>query len=260
MAPMNPPGLFDVNGKVALITGASSGLGNHFARTLAFAGATVVVAARRADRLESLVADIASGGGRAVAVPLDVTDPASVERAIAAAVERAGTPDIVVNNAGIAQAKPALELTEEDWRQVMNTNLDGAWRVAQAAAKAMTAAKKGGTIVNTASILGLRVANSLLAYATAKAALIQMTHALALEWARYRIRVNAIAPGYVETEINSGFFRTDAGQAMMKRVPMRRIGTPAELDGALLLLASEASSYMTGSVIVVDGGHVVSSL
>jgi NAD(P)-dependent dehydrogenase (short-subunit alcohol dehydrogenase family) len=256
----SPSSLFDVNRKVALVTGASSGLGNHFARTLALGGATVVVAARRTDRLKSLVADIASAGGKAVAVPLDVADPASVERAMAETLERAGTPDIVVNNAGIAQAKPALELTEEDWRQVMNTNLDGAWRVAQAAARAMTAAGKGGTIVNTASILGLRVANSLLAYATAKAALIQMTHALALEWARYRIRVNAIAPGYVETEINSGFFKTDAGQAMMKRVPMRRIGTPAELDGALLLLASEASSYMTGSVIVVDGGHVVSSL
>ncbi|MGZ5032788.1 MAG: SDR family NAD(P)-dependent oxidoreductase [Usitatibacter sp.] len=256
----SPSSLFDVTGKVALVTGASSGLGDHFARTLALAGATVVVAARRTDRLESLVAQIENGGGKAVAVPMDVADPASVERAMAEAVRQAGTPDIVVNNAGIAQVKPSLELTEGDWRQVMNTNLDGAWRVAKAAAKAMIAARKSGTIVNIASILGLRVANSLLAYATAKAALIQMTHALALEWARHGIRVNAIAPGYVETEINSGFFKTDAGQAMMKRVPMRRIGTPAELDGTLLLLASQASSYMTGSVIAVDGGHVVSSL
>lgn len=252
--------LFDITGQVALVTGASSGLGDHFSRTLAAAGATVVVAARRTDRLEALVAQIAGSGGKALAVPLDVSDPASVERAMAETVRRAGAPDIVVNNAGIAQGKPALDLTEEDWRQVMNTNLDGAWRVAQASAKAMIAAGKGGAIVNTASILGLRVANSLLAYATAKAALIQMTRALALEWARYKIRVNAIAPGYVETEINSGFFATEAGQAMVKRVPMRRIGTPAELDGALLLLASGASSYMTGSVIVVDGGHVVSSL
>jgi NAD(P)-dependent dehydrogenase (short-subunit alcohol dehydrogenase family) len=142
----------------------------------------------------------------------------------------------------------------------MNTNLDGAFRVAQAAAKAMTGAKKGGSIVNIASILGLRVASGLLAYTAAKAALIQATQALALEWARYGIRVNAIAPGYVETEINAGFFKTEPGQAMVKRVPQRRIGQASELDGALLLLASEASSYMTGSVLVVDGGHLVSSL
>jgi NAD(P)-dependent dehydrogenase (short-subunit alcohol dehydrogenase family) len=252
--------LFDIKGKVALVTGASSGLGDHFARTLAAAGATVVAAARRTDRLDALVAEVTRDGGKAIAVPMDVTDRASIDAAFAHMRDKAGAPDIVVNNAGIAQGKAAIDLTEEDWRQVMNTNLDGAWRVAQASAKAMIAGGKGGAIINTASILGLRVANSLLAYATAKAALIQMTHALALEWARYKIRVNAIAPGYVDTEINSGFFKTDAGQAMMKRVPMRRIGTPGELDGALMLLASGASSYMTGSVIVVDGGHVVSSL
>lgn len=252
--------LFDIQGKVALVTGASSGLGRHFAQTLAAAGATVVVAARRTDRLEALVARIASEGGRAIAVSLDVTDAGSTAAAFAQATKSVGAPDIVVNNAGIAQTRPALELTEDDWRQVMNTNLDGAWRVAQAAAKAMTGAGKGGSIVNIASILGLRVAASLLAYAAAKAALIQATQALALEWARYKIRVNAIAPGYVETEINAGFFETEPGQAMVKRVPQRRIGQASELDGALLLLASEASSYMTGSVVVVDGGHLVSSL
>ena len=255
-----PDPLFDVTGRVALVTGASSGLGEHFARALAARGAIVIAAARRRERLDKLVAEIARTGGRAHALAIDVTRPESVQRAFAHAGELAGVPDIVVNNAGIAQAKPSIDLTEDDWRQVMDTNLDGAWRVAQAAARAMVAAKKSGSIVNIASILGERVASSLLAYSAAKAALIQVTQALALEWARYGIRVNAIAPGYVETEINRGFFQTEAGQAMVKRVPQRRIGTPAELEGALLLLASPAGSYMTGSVVVVDGGHLVSSL
>ena len=257
---MSPHSLFDVRGKVALVTGASSGLGNHFARTLGAAGASVVVTARRADRLAALVDEIARDGGKAIAMPMDVNDRASVEGAIAQAGQSVGAPDIVVNNAGIAQAKPSLDLTEEDWRGVLNTNLDGAWRVAQESAKAMVAAGKGGSIINIASVLGLRVATSLLAYATAKAALIQATKALALEWARYSIRVNAIAPGYVETDMNRGFFQTEAGQAMVKRVPQRRIGRPEHLDGALLLLASEAGTYMTGSIVVVDGGHVVNSL
>ena len=252
--------LFDVRGKVAFVTGASSGLGEHFARTLASRGATVIASARRIERLESLVADIARTGGKAFAVRLDVADPASVQAAMAQAVGHAGAPDIVVNNAGIAQAKPSIDLTEADWRQVMDTNLDGAWRVAQASARAMIAAKRPGSIVNIASILGYRVATSLLAYTAAKAALIQATQALALEWARYGIRVNAIAPGYIETDINRGFFQTEGGQAMVKRVPQRRIGKTADLDGALLLLASDASGYMTGSTVVVDGGHLVSSL
>ena len=250
--------LFDVRGRVALVTGASSGLGEHFARTLAARGARVVVAARRIDRLAKLVGDIAQAGGEAQAVALDVTSAESVEKAFASI--RWGAPDIVVNNAGVAHAKPSIELTEADWRQVLDTNLDGAWRIAQASARALVAAKKGGSIVNIASILGLRVASSLLAYATAKAALVQLTQALALEWARHGIRVNAIAPGYIETDMNRDFFATDAGQAVVKRIPQRRIGTPAHLDGALLLLASDAGSYMTGSVVVVDGGHVVSSL
>lgn len=259
MSPMEKS-LFDVRGKVALVTGASSGLGNHFARTLAASGATVVATARRADRLAMLVDEIAKAGGKAFAIPMDVNERRSVEAAFAQAAKSAGVPDIVVNNAGIAQAKPSLELTEEDWRDVLNTNLDGAWRVAQESAKAMVAAGKGGSIINIASVLGMRVATSLLAYATAKAGLIQATQALALEWARYRIRVNAIAPGYVETDMNRAFFATEAGKSMVKRVPQRRIGNPEDLDGALLLLASEASSYMTGSIVVVDGGHVVNSL
>lgn len=252
--------LFDIRGKVALVTGASSGLGDNFARRLAAEGATVAVAARRTDRLEKLVAEIQSARGMAFAVALDVNDPASIEAAFATVVKAAGAPDIVVNNAGIAQTKPSIDLTEADWRSVMDTNLDGVWRVAQAGAKAMIAAGKGGSIVNIASILGLRVATHLLAYTTAKAAVVQLTEALALEWARYKIRVNAIAPGYIETEINKGFFATDAGQAVATRIPQRRVGLPSELDGALMLLASDAGSFMTGSVVVVDGGHVVSSL
>ena len=257
---MNPASIFDIQGKVALVTGASTGLGNHFARTLAASGATVIVAARRTEKLAALVEAIGAGGGNALAVAMDVNDRVSIDAAFAQAANAVGAPDIVVNNAGIAISKPSLDLTEEDWRSVLDTNLDGVWRVAQAGAKAMIAAGKGGSIVNIASILGLRVAASLLSYATSKAAVVQLTKALALEWARYRIRVNAIAPGYVETDMNREVLNSEAGQAMVKRVPQRRIGKVEDLDGALLLLASGASSYMTGSVVVVDGGHVVNSL
>jgi NAD(P)-dependent dehydrogenase (short-subunit alcohol dehydrogenase family) len=252
--------LFDVGGRVALVTGASSGLGENFARRLAAEGAVVAVGARRVDRLQKLVGEIRAAGGRAEPFALDVSDPQSVEKTFAAVTGSLGTPDIVVNNAGIAQTKAALELTEADWRNVMGTNLDGVWRVATAGARAMVAAGKGGSIINVASVLGLRVATHLLAYATAKAGVVQMTQALALEWARHRIRVNAIAPGYIETEMNRDFFHTEAGAQVTKRVPQRRIGQPSDLDGALLLLASDAGSYMTGSIVVVDGGHVVNSL
>jgi NAD(P)-dependent dehydrogenase (short-subunit alcohol dehydrogenase family) len=253
---VNPDPLFDVRGKVALVTGASSGLGENFARCLAARGAVVVACARRVDRLEALVRE----GGAAHAVALDVTDPASVDAAVRRAADLAGPIDILVNNAGIADTKASLELTEADWRRVLDTNLDGAWRVAQAAAKAMVAAGRGGSIVNIASILGLRQATHLLAYAAAKAALVQVTKSLALEWARHGIRVNAIAPGYVVTEMNRDFFASEAGQAVVKRIPQRRVGSPRDLEGALLLLASDAGAYMTGTVVVADGGHLVNSL
>ena len=252
--------LFDLGGKAALVTGASSGLGEHFARALASRGAIVVAGARRADRLDRLVTQIRAEGGTAHAVSLDVTDRASVKDAVSRAADLAGRLDILVNNAGIADTHPSMDLPEENWRRVIDTNLDGAWRVAQASAQAMLAAGNGGSIVNIASVLGLRVASNLLAYSAAKAALIQVTKALALEWARHGIRVNAIAPGYVETEINSGFFKSEAGQTMVKRIPQRRIGTPRDLEGALLLLASDAGAYMTGSIVVADGGHLVNSL
>ena len=257
---VNPSAIFDLRGKVALVTGASSGLGDNFARKLAAAGATVVAGARRLDRLQALAAEIERDGGKAHAVALDVTDRASVQAAVSEAVRLGGSLDVVVNNAGVGESKQSLELTAEDWRRVLDTNLDGVWHVAQAAAQAMVAGGKGGNIVNIASVLGLRVAPQLLAYATAKAGVVQMTKALALEWARHRIRVNAIAPGYIETDMNRDVLRSEQGQALVKRIPQRRIGAPSDLDGALLLLASDASSYMTGSIVVVDGGHVVSSL
>ena len=257
-APMPNP--LDLHGKTALVTGASSGLGRHFARTLAGAGARVALAARRLDRLEALAAEIAAAGGHAFAVQLDVRDGASVDAALERVAAECGPPDILINNSGVAVTRPVLELDEAEWGAVLDTNLSGAWRVARAAARRMAAAGRGGSIVNIASILGVRVAAQVSAYVASKAGLIGLTHALALELARHSIRVNAIAPGYIETEMNRDFFATPAGEALIKRVPQRRIGRPQDLDGALLLLASDASAFMTGAVIAVDGGHLVSSL
>ena len=247
-------------GRNALVTGANGGLGSHFAHTLAQAGAAVAVSARRVDALHALHASLAALGRRIEPVALDVTDAASVTAAFEHASAALGPITVVVNNAGIAITKPLLDHTEDEWLRVIDVNLNGAWRVAQAAARHMVAHGQGGSIVNVASILGLRVASQVPSYAASKAALIQLTKAMALELARHRIRVNALAPGYVETGINREFFASDAGQALIKRVPQRRIGKPAELDAAILLLASDAGSYMTGSVVTVDGGHVVSSL
>lgn len=249
-----------LKGRTALVTGANGGLGSHFAQTLAQAGASVVVAARRLDSLRQVSDSIAAGGGRAGPIALDVTDAASVARAFEEGAAALGPITVVVNNAGIAITKPLLEHTEEDWRQVIEVNLNGAWRVAQAAARHMVKNEQGGSIVNIASILGLRVSAQVPSYAASKAALIHLTKAMALELARYRIRVNALAPGYVETGINREFFESDAGRALVNRVPQRRIGRPEELDAALLLLASEAGSYITGAVLAVDGGHVVNTL
>ena len=247
---------FDLGGKVALVTGASSGLGSHFARCLGEAGASVVLAARRADRLQSLQAELENKGITAKSVDLDVQSAESV----AAALETAGPLDIVVNNAGISIVKPALDMPEKDWDAVVDTNLRGAWLVAQGAAKRWAAEKRPGSIVNIASILGLRTIGQVAPYNASKAGLIHLTQALAMEWARYKIRVNVLCPGYIETEMNSAFWKTPGGQKLIDRIPQRRIGQPEHLDGALLLLASEAGDFMTGSVITVDGGHVVSSL
>jgi len=243
-------------GKRALVTGASSGLGRHFARVLARSGANVAIAARRKDALDALVAEIAAGGGEARAVTLDVTDPESVARAVA----EAGPLDIVVNNAGVTNTRPVLEQTADDFDWIVDTNLKGAFLIATEAARAMRDRGGGGTIINIASILGLRQGGQVTPYAVSKAGVIQLTRQLALELARFDIRVNALAPGYIATELNEEFFAGPAGQALVKRIPMRRLGSFADLDGPLLLLASDSSRYMTGSVIEVDGGHLVSSL
>lgn len=248
--------LFDLSGKVALVTGASSGLGVHFAHCLGAAGASIVLAARRADRLAALQAELEDKGVKAAAVDLDVQSGDSV----AAALDAAGPLDIVVNNAGISIVKPALQMPEEDWDAVVDTNLRGAWLVAQGAAKRWVADKRPGVIVNIASILGLRTIGQVAPYNASKAGLIHLTRALAMEWARHDIRVNAICPGYIETEMNAAFWKTPGGQRLIERIPQRRIGQPEHLDGALLLLASGAGSFMTGSVITVDGGHTVNSL
>ncbi len=248
--------LFDLSGKVALVTGASSGLGAHFAHCLGAAGASIVLAARRADRLASLQAELAAKDVKASAVDLDVQSGDS----ISAALDKAGPLDIVVNNAGISIVKPALEMPEKDWDAVVDTNLRGAWLVAQGAAKRWVAEQRPGSIVNIASILGLRTIGQVAPYNASKAGLIHLTQTLAMEWARYHIRVNAICPGYIETEMNGPFWKTPGGQKLIDRIPQRRIGQPEHLDGALLLLASAAGDFMTGSVLTVDGGHTVSSL
>ncbi|OHC80223.1 MAG: 2-deoxy-D-gluconate 3-dehydrogenase [Rhodospirillales bacterium RIFCSPLOWO2_01_FULL_65_14] len=252
--------LFDLSGKVALVTGASSGLGRHFAIVLARAGAHVAACARRADKLAETVAEIESGGGRALGLGMDVTDADSIEAAFAAAEGELGPVTLLINNAGIAERSPALEVTEEQWDRVMDTNLKGAWMVAQEAARRMAKAGTGGVIVNTASILGFRVSKGITPYAISKAGVVQMTKSLALELAQHNIRVNAIAPGYIETDINRDFLKSEAAARMIKNIPQRRPGTVDDLTGALLLLASDASSYMTGAVVAVDGGHLVSSL
>lgn len=246
---------FDLTGRTALVTGASSGLGVHFARILAAHGANVAVAARRVEKVSDLAQEIEAAGGAAQALRLDVTDAASVAEAFAGR-----RFDIVVNNAGIAFNGPALETPEENWRQVIDTDLTGVFLVSQAAATAMAADGRGGSIINIASILGKRVAGGLSAYAAAKAAVVQLTRAHALEWARHDIRVNAICPGYIETDINRDFFATAAGQKLVSRIPVRRLGQMEDLSAPLLLLASDHGRFMTGSELVVDGGHLVTSL
>lgn len=247
----------DLDGKSALVTGASRGLGRHFARLLARHGARVVLAARDQKALADACAEINDAGGAASAVALDVTDKASAEAAIAAVP---GRLDILVNNAGISAATTALTMDEADWDRVIDTNLKGSFLMAQATARRMSDDGQGGAIVNIASILGLRVAGGVAAYAASKAAIVQMTRALALEWARHGIRVNALCPGYFETDFNRDFFETDAGKALIRRIPQRRLGNPDELDAPMLLLCSEAGSYMTGTTLAVDGGHLVSTL
>lgn len=251
---------FSLAGRVALVTGASSGLGRHFALTLARAGAAVAVAARRAERLAEVVAEIRALGRDAWALPMDVTHAASVRAAFDTLAGLAPVPDIVINNAGVAVSRPLLEQTEADWDGVVDTNLKGAWTVGQEAARRLVAAGRPGSIVNIASITGERVAGGVAPYCASKAGLLQLSRAMALELARQGIRVNALAPGYVATELNQDFLASSAGEKLRARIPQQRFGRPEDLDGALLLLASDAGAFITGSVLAVDGGHLVSSL
>jgi 3-oxoacyl-[acyl-carrier protein] reductase len=249
--------LFSLRGRVALVTGASSGLGTQFARALADNGAAVVLVARRAERLKALKSEIEDKGGRAFAVEADVTDRAAMARAFDAAEKAFGTVTILVNNAGIAHGGRAVEMPPEEWRKILSTNLDAVFFWAQEAARRILAANKQGAIVNIASVLGLAVSKGAVAYAAAKAGVVQTTKALAVELAFKGVRVNAIAPGWFVTEMNDEYLTSDAGVAIKREIPMGRFGNPGDLDGALLLLTSDAGSYITGATIVVDGGQVV---
>jgi NAD(P)-dependent dehydrogenase (short-subunit alcohol dehydrogenase family) len=249
--------IFDLAGKVALVTGASSGLGVRFAEVLAENGAAVALVARRADRLGGVRARIEKSGGRAVAIEADVRERAAMQRAFDAAEQAFGTVTILVNNAGVVQAGRAVEITEEDWRRVLSTNLDAVFYWAQEGARRMLAAGKGGAIVNIASVLGIGADKGVIGYATAKAGVIQLTKNLALELAFKGIRVNAIAPGWIVTEINHEYLTIGPGAAMKRQIPMGRFGETRDLDGPLLLLVSDAGRYMTGATIVADGGQVI---
>jgi NAD(P)-dependent dehydrogenase (short-subunit alcohol dehydrogenase family) len=249
--------MFSLKGRVALVTGASSGLGVQFARALAENGAALALVARRADRLQALKDEIEKMGGKAIAIEADVTDRAAMTRAFDATEKALGTVTILVNNAGIAHGGRAVEMPPEEWRKVLSTNLDAVFFWAQEAARRMLAAKKQGAIVNIASVLGLAVAQGAVASTTAKAGVVQVTKALAVELAFKGVRVNAIAPGWFVTEMNDDYLNSDAGTAIKRDIPMGRFGKEGDLDGALLLLASDAGSYITGATLVVDGGQVI---
>ena len=255
---MKASDLFSLKSRVALVTGASSGLGIQFAKALADNGAAVALVARRADRLTALKTEIESQGGRAVAIEADVTDRAAMVRAFDQAEAAFGTVTILVNNAGVAQQPVrATDVSAEEWRRVLSVDLDAVFYWAQEAARRMIAAKQPGAIVNIASVLGFGVAKGTAAYAVAKAAVVQATKALSVELAFKGVRVNAIAPGWFVTEINDKYLESEAGLAMKRDIPMGRFGETGDLDGALLLLASDAGRYITGATIVVDGGQVV---
>ena len=250
--------LFDLTGRVALVTGASSGLGVRFAKVLAANGAAVVLVARRAECLAALADEIAAAGGRALAVEADVVDRAAMLAAFDQTERAFGPVTVLVNNAGIAKGGRAVELSAEDWRRVLAVNLDAVFYWAQEAARRMLAAGTSGAIVNIASVLGLGVSKGVVSYAASKAGVIQVTKALALELAGKDIRVNAIAPGWFMTELSGDHLRSEAGEKIKDEIPAGRFGAEGDLDGALLLLASDAGRFMTGTTIVVDGGQVVS--
>jgi NAD(P)-dependent dehydrogenase (short-subunit alcohol dehydrogenase family) len=250
----------DLAGRVALVTGASSGLGRHFAGVLARAGAAVALAARRREKLEEAVREIAGEGGRAAAIACDVSDGRSVRAALDAAEAALGPLDLVINNAGIAISKPLLEHAEAEWDRVLDTNLKGAWLVSREAAERWIARGRGGRIVNIASLLALRTIRHVPSYCASKAGLVHLTHSMAMELARHGITVNALAPGYVVTDMNRRFLESEPGRALIGRIPLGRSGRAEDLDGALLLLSADAGAYITGAVLPVDGGHAVASV
>lgn len=259
--PRRTDGRFSVAGKRCIVTGASSGLGQQFALTLAREGAHVVLAARRMALLEALASEIADEGGRAVPMHLDVTRHESIVGVIRATADTLGGLDVVVNNSGVVIHKPLLNHDEADWDEVIGVNLRGAWFVAQESARQMVGQGTGGSIINIASIIGhSRVAMQIPEYLASKGGLVQLTRAMAAELARHQVRVNALAPGYIETDFNREFLASEQGARLIRGIPQRRPGQLHELDGALLLLASDASTFMTGSVVTVDGGHSVTSV
>jgi NAD(P)-dependent dehydrogenase (short-subunit alcohol dehydrogenase family) len=245
---------FNLGGKVALITGASSGLGARFAQVLAEAGATVALAARRVERLKEMRAEIDAEGGEAHVYAVDVTDVSSVRGCVAQVERDLKRIDILVNNSGVSAQGRVLDVGEEDYDYVMDTNTKGAFFMAQQVAKVMVAQKTPGRIINIASVAGMRALSQLSVYSMSKAAVIHMTRAMAVEWGRYGINVNAICPGYIETEINAAYFATEGGQKLVNMLPRRRVGKPDDLDGLLLLLASDASGFINGSVVAADDG------
>jgi NAD(P)-dependent dehydrogenase (short-subunit alcohol dehydrogenase family) len=243
-----------LDGKIALVTGASSGLGARFARLLAEAGANVAIAARRMERLEALAQAIADAGGRAHAVAMDVTDVGSVRAGVAAAEAALGPIDVLVNNSGVSVTQRIGDVEEADYDHVMDTNLKGAFFVAQAVGRSMIAGKRPGRIINIASAAGLRPLGQISVYSMSKAAVIHMTRSMALEWGRYGINVNAVCPGYIETEINRDYWATEGGRKLLQMLPRRRVGAPEDLDGLVLLLAAEQSRFVNGAVIAADDG------
>lgn len=250
--------LFDLSGEIALVTGASSGLGARFAGVLAANGAKVALVARRKDRLEHLRDRIEAAGGKAIAIEADVLDRSAMQRAFDQTEASFGTVTILVNNAGAAQSVRALDMTEEEWRRILALDLDSVFFWSQEGARRMLAAGRKGAIVNTASVLAFGVSKGVAAYAVAKAGVVQFTKALSLELAFKGVRVNAIAPGWFVTDINRAFLESEKGDQMKRAIPMGRFGEDGDLDGALLLLASRAGAYMTGTTLVVDGGQVIS--
>ena len=251
-------GEFDLSGKVALVTGASSGLGTRFAKVLAAAGATVALAARRVERLKELRAEIDAEGGEAHVYALDVTSVPSIRACVGQVEADLGRIDILVNNSGVSVQGRVLEVSEEDFDYVMGTNAKGAFFVAQQVAHVMASKKTPGRIINIASVAGLRALSQLSVYCMSKAAIIHMTRAMAVEWGRLGINVNAICPGYIETELNSAYFATEGGQKLINMLPRRRVGKPEDLDGLLLLLASDASRFINGAAITADDGLAAS--